>query len=65
MGSLRVGRAPWWLIATFACIAVMTLLVAAALLHWPVAWWISVPLFSLCLLMPLWMAWRYRKFWRR
>ncbi len=56
----RARRLDGWLIAIFACIGVMPLLVIAAVLRWSVPWWIYATAFSLCLLMPLWAAWRYR-----
>ena len=46
-------RADWWLTGVFACTALMVLLAVAALLHWPVPWWIYAPIFSFCLVMPL------------
>ena len=64
MGSER-QRLDGWRAAIVACVTGMSLLVVAAILRWPVPWWIYVAAFSLCLLMPLWAAWRYRHVWRR
>ena len=58
-------RLDWWLIGVFACTALMVLLAVTTLLHCPVPWWIYAPIFSFCLVMPLWAAWRYRNVWWR
>lgn len=53
-----------WLVAVFGCTFVAGLLVVAAVLHWPLPWWIYAVVFPSCLLMPLWAAWRHRRPWR-
>jgi membrane protein implicated in regulation of membrane protease activity len=62
---MRAGRIDGWLAVIYVCVAGMAVLVVGAFLHWPVPWWIYAVAFSLCLLMPLWLAWRYRRVWHR
>lgn len=57
-------RVDGWLMVIFGCTAVAALLVIAAVLHWPIPWWVYAVVLPLCLLMPLWAAWRYRRLWR-
>lgn len=54
-----------WAWAILAYVVMVTLLVVATVRQWPVPWWIYVAAFSLCLLMPLWAAWRYWHVWRQ
>lgn len=53
-----------WLMLVFGCAFVAGLLVVAAVLRWPIPWWIYAALLPLCLLMPVWAGWRYRRPWR-
>jgi hypothetical protein len=54
-------RVDGWLMVIFGCTFLTTLLVIAAVLRWPIPWWIYAVAFPLCLLMPLWAAWRHRR----
>jgi hypothetical protein len=53
-----------WLMLVFGCTFVAAFLVVAAVLRWPIAWWIYAALLPLCLLMSVWAAWSYRRPWQ-
>jgi hypothetical protein len=41
------------LVAIFACVAGMAILLVGVFRHWSIPWWLYVLAFSLCLAMPL------------
>lgn len=61
---MHPARFDAWLAAVFVCVATMIILLVGLLLGWSIPWWIYAIVFSACLLMPLWVVWRYRHGWR-